>query len=625
MADGAIRQLTRRLIPRRLRWLAKALFKRITGLYYRDILRQQQDTTRRLDVIQHQATVALPAQIVGRLDVIQHQTTVALPAQIADRLDAIQHQAIEVLPAQMETQGEILDLVLRRLRKLEGETVGLAKPLGLLQDEVTSWSQPMRALAGKPIAGQPSSPQAERPGIAILCRSLGRRCGIAEYAKLLAQRLGGVPVASVADAPPDTDVVFVQYEPALYPRVSDIIDEVDSISPFAIAVVDAHNIFPDVAAELRWHALVGTKRNLYPGTLRLSLCLPVLEATEDEPAQGLRLGSFGFAFPAKRYEMIIALAQRLGIGATILAAHNDATPGLSELSASYLAHLKDLAGDDIEVIDDFLPPEEVIQQLRRCSHLVSCMDDNAAQSASLRTMAASGRPLISLPTEPAREVGAILVDNLDSITLEFLEGCRQLPQPYDGIADYHSLLQGLAWAKSLAQKIHHSDSLYLDDPRQMERLTWLRQNVTGRAIDIGIGNGFSTNYIRAVAGVDIRPDRLSHASLRYPHIDFRLLNAKVHALPGFDTVVFAEIVEHMPLVEAKQMVELWAKTGPTRILLTTPNAGKPGYEDALVRNPEHVWEPTEELIASLVPTGYHAVVTTSSKGDFLLVDMGQEG
>ncbi len=140
MADGAFPKVIRRLIPRRLRWLVKAAFKRITGLYHRDIMARQQDMvaeqrdiTGRLDAIQHQVTVALPAQITSRLDAIQHQATIVLPAQIASHVDAIQHQASVVLPAQIEAQAEVMDLLLRRLR-LSGEEI--AAHLGTLEERI---------------------------------------------------------------------------------------------------------------------------------------------------------------------------------------------------------------------------------------------------------------------------------------------------------------------------------------------------------------------------------------------------------------------------------------------------------------------------------------------------------
>ena len=121
MADGAFRQLMRTVIPRKLRWLAKALFKRTTGLYYRDIMRQLGDVT-------------------GRLDAIQHQVIVASPAEIARRLDAIQHQATVIQPAQIETQGEVMDLILRRLRVSEEE---IAANLRTLEEQVATLSQPL--------------------------------------------------------------------------------------------------------------------------------------------------------------------------------------------------------------------------------------------------------------------------------------------------------------------------------------------------------------------------------------------------------------------------------------------------------------------------------------------------
>lgn len=593
MADGTLRQAVRRLVPRRVRWLLRAFFKVVTGLYL---------------------------------------------LQLARRIAFFERQ-FYLHVEQVDADAEVMDLFLRRLRILEEGTAALQKdvqaltrPVAKLQEEVTSWAQPIRALTAKPTTEPDPSSAAqsinvgdqdifspEEANIAVLCRSLGLRCGIGEYAAVLAQRLGGTAVSSVADLPADADIVFIQYEPTLYQGTADIIREIGVIGPATFVVVDAHNILPDVAEELRWHAVVGSKRELYPGTVHLSLCLPLTATAEDgRPRPAIRLGTFGFAFPHKRYELVVELARRLGVPATILAAHNDSSPEASEASGAYIAHLKSLAGGDIEVIDEFLPIEEVTELLRRCSHLISCMEDNGGQSASLRAMAAAGRPLISLPTQPAREIGAVLVDDLNSITLEFLEDCRQLPQPYDGIADYRGLIQRLLWAKSLGRQILHHDSIYLHDPRQAERLDWLRQNINGRAIDVGAGNGFSTNYTRAVAGVDIRGDRIAYASLRYPHIDFRVLDAKVQALPGFDTVIFGEIIEHMPMAEARQMLALWAQSGASRMLLTTPNAGKPNYEDELVHNPEHVWEPTEGLVIDLAPAGYRPIVTTTERGDFLL-------
>jgi len=529
---------------------------------------------------------------------------------------------VETSAARVEAQGDVMDLILLRLRRLE-EAVTVLRPQNREeQGEAASLVPTVGTPGAAPDAPEQSWPEpAPLARIAILCRSLGRRCGIAEYSTLLAQRLGGVAVPSLGDLPLNTDVVFVQYEPSFYPNLADIVQEVRCIKPPTVAVVDAHDISSDVTEELRWHAIVGLKRKAYPGAVRLSHFQQLPVPVADEPVQEIRLGSFGFAFPAKRYELIIALARRLGVGATILASHSDATPWHSELSSSYLATLKDLAGGDIEIVDEFLPLDEVIKQLRRCSHLISCMEDNGAQSGSMRIMAAAGRPLIALRTEQARDTGAMLVDHLDSITLDFLDRCRQLPQPHDGIADYHILLQRLGRARALARQMRLSDSDYADSPAQMERLAWLRHNVAGRTIDIGIGSGFATNYVRAAAGVDLSGDRIAHASLRYPHIEFRLLDPRVQALPGFETLIFGHGLERLPLAEAREMLTLWARTEPARMLLTTPNTPETDAERGRPSVSEPLWSPSEGVLASLVPGGYHASVATSREGDFLLVDM----
>ncbi len=468
-------------------------------------------------------------------------------------------------------------------------------------------------------------PQPDPLKVALLCRSLGKRCGVGEYTSLLANRLGAVAVASAGELPMDADVVLIQYEPSFYPETSDIINEVSLVSPKTVVVVDAHYIFPEVVEELKWHAIVAMKRDILPGTIHLPLCLETAAEQSEAlpPPSEIHLGTFGFAFPAKRYERVIELANRLGVRCTVLAAHNNSTDWQSDLSTKYLADLKKLAGPTVEIVEDYLPMDAVMRRLASCSHLVSCMDDNGAQSASLRSMAAVGRPLISVDTEPARSVGAITVDSIETISREFLENTTDTPEPYDGIIQYRELIQRLAWAKGVAIQIQHSDSIYFDDAIQMERIDWLRDRSTGRAIDIGIGNGFSTNRMRSVAGAEIRADRVAYASLRYPHIDFRVIDGKAQVLAGYDTIIFGEIVEHMTLAEAKEMIRLWSETKPERILVTTPNAGKVDYDHDLVHNPEHVWEPTDENVKQLVPKGYDAEITTSRNGDFILMDIAR--
>ncbi len=452
--------------------------------------------------------------------------------------------------------------------------------------------------------------------IRIVCRSYEKRCGIFEAAQLLARRLQAHSISSQFK---DFDVTFIEYEPSLYRGIPDLIQEIERLSGFV--VVDVHSGQDSEVNEIKWFAIIGTKTPWIPGTIHLPLLSEnVLE--ESHSGDRLCLGSFGFALPHKRYEDIIDISARLDIPALILASYADATPQIDQLSVQYISFLRDyVKGKDVELITDFLEIHDILKRLSNCSHLVSMMQDVGSTSASLRLMALAGRPVIALRSRMAREINAIEVNSPDDITLDFLKRTTDERSTFcDGFDNYVDLLNSLIAAKQLEGQIIHHDGIYLSDYRQKDRIQWIAERCSGRTIEIGIGNGWSTNQIRAVAGTEIRADRLAYASARFPHIDFYLMDSRIRALPGFTTVVMAEIIEHMPLSQAKSMIDLWAQTNPHSILITTPNAGKEDYDHTLVHNEEHVWFPRKEDIRSLVPFGYQASIEESSGGDFILAE-----
>ncbi len=91
MPGETFRQVLRRLIPRRLRWLARAAFRLATGSYLRNAIGHRQATQSAL----------------------------------------------------VEAQGEVMDLMLRRLRALEEQMVALAANL---QTEVAALAPPLHRL-----------------------------------------------------------------------------------------------------------------------------------------------------------------------------------------------------------------------------------------------------------------------------------------------------------------------------------------------------------------------------------------------------------------------------------------------------------------------------------------------
>jgi len=162
----------------------------------------------------------------------------------------------------------------------------------------------------------------------------------------------------------------------------------------------------------------------------------------------------------------------------------------------------------------------------------------------------------------------------------------------------------------------HPDFIY-DEGKQRERIDWLKENVSGSALEIGCAGGFVTSYVNADAGLDINPWRIKFAKVKHPEKDFIIASAAT--LPfkskAFDTVLIPEILEHVQLDYAKKIVAE-AKNVAKKILATVPNADKKNYDKLLVENPEHLWFPTKEIVKKMIKD---CQIQYTNEKDFMLV------
>jgi len=88
--SATLRQAIRRLVPYRLRWLIKVTFKRVAGLYFRDLM--------------------------------------SVLADVRDRVDGLQKTLGDV-QTRLDAQEEVMSLFLRRIRALEDEFADVRRPL----------------------------------------------------------------------------------------------------------------------------------------------------------------------------------------------------------------------------------------------------------------------------------------------------------------------------------------------------------------------------------------------------------------------------------------------------------------------------------------------------------------
>jgi len=460
----------------------------------------------------------------------------------------------------------------------------------------------------------------------LVCKSVGARCGIAQQSKYLGERLNAPVVPSSRLVKSRKDAVIIEFEPTFYSSPLELWDEVRHASRISnLVLLDCHQIRPWLTLFSRKVIFcvksvdVAATSGLQPVYVA-GLLMPDLKVEHKPPPSEIILACFGFAFSTKNFHKVIQLANRLGTKVKIITSVNTAAPHLEALSKQYLSYLKNMVNRNVEIIEVFGKESEIVVHLQDCSHIIFAEELDGSVSASMRLAALSGRPVIAINTRQAREAGAILIDSLDDITIDFLKNCANKQMTVkDGFEDYAKILGSFLLAP-LYSHIGDTDSIY-EDSRQKERIRWLKKNCIGRIVDVGCASGYVTNYVGAELGVDSRQDRIAYATLRYPRTKFKLLDARKQAVGGFDTVAFGEIVEHMVHEEALQMIRLWAGREPKRILLTTPNADREDFDRACVQNPEHKWMPTRDKVEKLAANGYRCQLRTTSGGDFWLLRM----
>jgi hypothetical protein len=460
----------------------------------------------------------------------------------------------------------------------------------------------------------------------IVCKSMGSRCGIAQHSTYLAERLNASIVESPGLAQGEKDAVIINFEPRLYPSPKELRREVMMASKISkIVILDCHSVAPWLR-EFSHDTVICVKSLDVAATSGLQpvqiagLVLPNLKLEPRPPPREIVIGCFGFALPWKNFHKVISLASRLDIRVKIVTSVCTATNELEELSSKYLTQLKAMSNSRVEIIEVFGNNSEIAKHLQLCSHLIFAEESDGTVSASMRFAALVGRPILAVNTRQAREEGVVLVGSLDQITPDLLRRSTRSPAMMrDGFEDYARVI-GSSLLAPLYVRMGHYDQLY-DDPRQKERIEWLRFNCAGRVVDVGCASGYVTSYIGAELGVEFRKDRAVYAALRYPHIRFRVLDARKEAVEGFDTVVFGDVVEHMSFEEARDMISLWSKKNPKLILVTTPNGEKTDFDPAILKTPEHEWMPTKDLVEKLVADRYDYTVTTSTDCDFWFLRM----
>ncbi len=207
------------------------------------------------------------------------------------------------------------------------------------------------------------------------------------------------------------------------------------------------------------------------------------------------------------------------------------------------------------------------------------------------------------------------VDKLCELTEQLLAGNLSVFDPFTQRVN-HLRLKTESWLQSLflvgkdygtlpeiLQSPHHEESY--EDHRQERRAKWLVENSVGSVLELGCAEGYILDQVGrpGCCGVDFDQDRITEGKRKYPGITFYVMDIR-YGLPfsdeSFDTVLAAEILEHMDFSDAVNVLRDAFRVAREKVLITLPYAGGEDSDPALVHTRDHMWVPDDEHIAQLL-------------------------
>jgi SAM-dependent methyltransferase len=144
--------------------------------------------------------------------------------------------------------------------------------------------------------------------------------------------------------------------------------------------------------------------------------------------------------------------------------------------------------------------------------------------------------------------------------------------------------------------LEHVQSL-LSDPAQKDRVEWVIQNSRGKILNIGSSSGYLEIYFEDVVSIDISKKRLEFLKTQ---TKANWLFSISEFLPfkdsTFDTVVLAEVLEHLvnPEIALREIVRVTKNKG--RIIITVPDEENSYW----ARNIEHLHFFTKRKLEELL-------------------------
>ena len=178
-----------------------------------------------------------------------------------------------------------------------------------------------------------------------------------------------------------------------------------------------------------------------------------------------------------------------------------------------------------------------------------------------------------------------------------------------------SVKRGSVLNRQHEQALRHSDwvaeqggmehpthiSTLLQDTQQV-RIAWLKKWAQPPILEVGCNWGYVLACVEGQAGIDISPECIQVARRLAPGREVVIRDAL--ALPyedgQFDTVMLAEILEHIAFEDVPKAISEAQRVSSRQVLVTVPN-GEEDTPEAICF--KHQWVCTQAKLVELFPRG----------------------
>ena len=267
--------------------------------------------------------------------------------------------------------------------------------------------------------------------IALVVKSLGTQCGIANYSSILSKHLNADIVSSASELKKKYDKILIAFDTNFYLFEDDFSNELSECYKKSEEVIfDLHTVLRGLLINtFPYRKLVKSPFSLNRTTNATYIPHFIYPAnnTGKLPPSKLKIGTFGFASPARRMKELLSWGRDNEIDVKIIATINTSGITTEKSTRNYAEEISEEFPGQVDI--GYFTHDEIVSKLEDCSHLIFCRngDPTIGVSGAVPLAYNAKRPIIVEHKALAPELKDIYVSRLESLNKDKIDKITKIP------------------------------------------------------------------------------------------------------------------------------------------------------------------------------------------------------